>query len=59
MVGNLISKKDLFSNVIRIHTDGIVLNKDFDISDLEYYPKTEIKTSGLIHWTSLNKYSSI
>lgn len=59
MVGSLISKKDLFSNVIRIHTDGIVFNKDFDFSDLEYYPKTEIKTSGLIHWTSLNKYSSI
>ena len=59
MVGSLISKKDLFSNVIRIHTDGIVFNKDFDFSDLEYYPKTESKTTGLIHWISLNKYSSI
>ena len=41
---------NLEDNVIRIHTDGIVLNKfvDFSKLDLDYYPKPEAKTTGLM-----------
>ena len=36
--------------IIRIHTDGIVLSKKVDFTNLEYYPKPEDKTTGLINW---------
>ena len=43
----LIRKHGLEDNLIRIHTDGIVLNKEVDFSVLEkYYPKPEAKTTG-------------
>jgi len=46
----LLKEHNLEDNVIRIHTDGIVLNKfvDFSKLDIEYYPKPEAKTTGLM-----------
>ena len=36
--------------VIRIHTNGIVLSKKVDFTNLDYYPKPEDKTTGLKNW---------
>ncbi len=39
------------SSIIRIHTDGLIFNKqiDFESMNLKYYPKPEDKTTGLIN----------
>lgn len=54
----IILNNGLDDNVIRLCTDGIVLNKqyDFSTSDFEYYPKPEDKTTGLIKFYHVNKY---
>lgn len=49
-VGKMIMKENILDNVIRIHTDGIVLNKTYDFTHLKYYPKPEDKTTGKIIW---------
>ena len=36
------------NDLVRIHTDGIVLSKEYDFSKLEYYPKSEEKTTGFM-----------
>jgi hypothetical protein len=59
IVGSLIIKENILSDVIRINTDGIILKKDYDFSHLDYYPKTEDKTTGLIHWEHVNSYKKI
>lgn len=43
---------DIEDSVIRIHTDGIVFNKPYDFSkmDLDYYPKPEDKSTGLMRY---------
>ncbi len=40
------------SSIVRIHTDGLVFNKeiDFESMNLKYYPKPEDKTTGLINF---------
>ena len=47
-------------NVIRLCTDGIVLNKEFDFSvnkNYSYVPIPESKTTGLIKWYHVSNYS--
>jgi hypothetical protein len=38
MLGEFILQENCINNVMRIHTDGIVFNKNFDFSHLPYYP---------------------
>ena len=47
-----IHKTDSENHLIRIHTDGIVYNRpyEFDKMNLDYYPKPEDKTTGLINY---------
>jgi hypothetical protein len=61
IVGDLIMKADLIKNIIRINTDGIVIDKPFDFSTLNiaYYPKPEDKTTGKIIWNNVNFYEKI
>jgi hypothetical protein len=59
---DMISSHDLEKNVIRVQTDGIVLNEKVDFAMLEglkYYPKHENKTTGLIKFYNLNSYYHI
>jgi hypothetical protein len=57
-VGRLILDNGLIDNVIRIQTDGIVLNKPFDFKG-DYIPIIEDKTTGTIFWNNVNKYNKI
>jgi hypothetical protein len=61
IVGDLIIESNILENVIRINTDGIVLNKPFDFSTINnsYYPKLEDKTTGFIVWENVNAYSKL
>jgi hypothetical protein len=52
----IILSNNLDDNVIRLCTDGIVLNKEYDFSQMDYYPKPEAKTTGLIKWHHVNSY---
>ena len=47
----------LESNVIRIHTDGVVLDKKVKFSDRDLIP--EDKTTGKIVWKNLNEYAKL
>lgn len=60
IIGELIIATNTIDKVIRIHTDGIVLNEEFDFKTLglTYYPIAEDKTTGLIKWTNVNCYSN-
>ena len=54
----LIESNNLEKNVVRVHTDGLCLNKQFNFNKTNkpysfyknYYPIPEDKTSGLIKW---------
>lgn len=52
---------DLLDNVIRICTDGIVLNKEYDFTTSKYkfFPIPEDKTTGKIKFYHINKYVHI
>lgn len=39
-------ENNVLDNLVRILTDGILLNKEFDFSNLEYYPKPETDKNG-------------
>jgi hypothetical protein len=43
---------DIEKHLIRIHTDGLVFNKpiDFEKYNVDYYPKPEDKTTGIINY---------
>lgn len=58
-VGKMIMKENLLENVVRIHTDGIVLNKEHDFTHLKYYPKPEDKTTGKIKFSNVINYEKI
>jgi hypothetical protein len=47
-------KYKIFENIIRIQTDGIVLNKEIKFSG-DYAPIPETKTTGCFTWHHLNK----
>lgn len=61
VVGDLIMKADLLKHIIRINTDGIVIDKPYDFTALNipYYPKPEEKTTGKIIWKNVNLYEKI
>lgn len=58
-IGRMLVSNDLLDNTVRIHTDGIVLNKHVDFSKIlpEYYPKPEEKTSGKLIFKNVNYYA--
>lgn len=59
-IADVILSNNLENNLIRIHTDSIVLNKPFDYSKIyAYYPISEDKTTGLIKWYNSNNYKHI
>ena len=43
--------------IVRIQTDGIVFNKKMDLNYERLIP--ELKTTGLIKWSHVNKYDKI
>lgn len=61
IIGELIMNAEILQNVVRINTDGIVLNQEFDFPSLKipYYPKPEDKTTGLIQWNNVNNYFKV
>jgi hypothetical protein len=56
-VGNLIMQCNIIEHVVRVQTDGIVLDDEYDFSQigLNYYPIPEAKTSGTRIWENVNK----
>jgi hypothetical protein len=54
MARTLINDK-LHENIVRIQTDGVVLNKPHTFSG-EYIPIPESKTTGKIFWVNVNKF---
>lgn len=58
-VARMIMKENLLDNVIRIHTDGIMLNKQYDFTHLKYYPKPEDKSTGKIHFKNVINYEKV
>lgn len=56
-VANMILESELLNDVVRIHTDGICLNKGFCFQkDYKYFPKLELKTTGLLRFNNVNNY---
>ncbi len=51
---NLIYNNHIINNIIRIQTDGIVLNKQKELKDSKYAPVLENKSTGLIIWYNVN-----
>lgn len=60
-IGELIINAGVIDNVLRVHTDGLVLNKPYEFENLgiSYYPMPEEKTTGLIDWKNVNCYHRI
>jgi len=54
-VSRTIIQEKIADDVLRIHTDGIVLTKPHDFT-LQYKPIAEKKTTGTIFWKSTNFY---
>lgn len=58
-VGKMIMKENILDNVVRIHTDGIVLNKEHDFTHLKYFPTPEDKTTGTIKFSNVINYEKV
>lgn len=56
---NFISEYELYENVIRIQTDGIVFKKKYNFQNIDYAPISEAKSTGLIKFYNLNSYFHI
>ena len=54
-----INDNNLIDNVIRIHTDGIVLDKEFDFSKYNIEIIPEDKTTGKCEFININNYVRI
>ena len=54
-VAEMIDREGILNDIIRIHTDGIVLNRKHEFKD-EYKPLKESKTTGNILWKNTNTY---
>jgi hypothetical protein len=50
-------QENIINNVVRVQTDGIVFNKEFNFEHLPYYPKPEEKNTGTYIWYSVNSNS--
>lgn len=55
----MLDELNVVENVMRCHTDGIVFNKPIDFTKLDYYPKPEDKSTGIIIFNNLNDYYHI
>jgi len=57
-IAEFIDNYGLEDLVMRIHTDGIVLNEDveFEAEENEYLPIPEKKTTGKMIWSNVNSY---
>ena len=57
-VFNMLSEHNLAKDVVRIHTDGICMNKpvNFPALKLNYYPIPEAKSSGKLKFYNINCY---
>jgi hypothetical protein len=42
------------NDIIRVHTDSVVLRKEYDFTGLKSYPVPENKTSGHLIWSNVN-----
>lgn len=49
-MARLILSENLIDCSVRIHTDCVVLSREHDFTHLEYYPKFENKSSGVLTW---------
>lgn len=56
-IAEFIIQEDIIENVVRVQTDGIVFNKEFNFEHLPYYPKPEQKNTGSYIWYSVNSNS--
>jgi hypothetical protein len=56
-MAEFIIQENIINNIVRIQTDGIVLNKEFNFSHLPYHPIAEAKTTGEYIWYNLNSNS--
>jgi len=55
-IARLIMKENIIDNIIRVQTDGIVLDKQHDFSNNIYYPIPEEKCTGQIKFYNVNNY---
>ncbi len=55
-IARLIMKENIIDNIIRVQTDGIVLDKQHDFSNNKYYPIPEKKSTGQIKFYNVNNY---
>lgn len=57
----IILENSLNKNVVRLCTDGIVLNKEYDFNNgkFDYVPLLEDKTTGYIKWYHVNDYKHV
>jgi hypothetical protein len=60
-MADIIVSNNLEKNLIRIHTDSIILSEPFDFkkAGYKYYPIPEAKTTGKIKWKNVNEYYHI
>jgi len=55
-IARLIMKENIIDRIIRVQTDGIVLDEEHDFSNNIYYPIPEQKTTGRIRFYNVNNY---
>ena len=54
-----ITDNNLINNLIRSHTDSVVLDKEFDFTNYDIDLIPEDKTTGKIEFINVNKYKKI
>jgi len=55
----ILDNNNLFDNLLRIHTDSVILNKEFDFSSYNSELIFEDKSSGNIEFNNINNYKHI
>ena len=51
----MIIDNKLYKNVVKIQTDGIILDKPFEFSNDVYNPISEEKSTGYLYFVSINE----
>ena len=51
--------ENILDKVVRIHTDGIVLNKEHDFTHIKYHPTPEDKTTGKMIFKNVINYEKL
>ena len=54
-IRKLIIDNKLYKNIVKIQTDGIILDKPFEFSKDAYNPISEDKSTGSLYFVSLNE----